>query len=600
MALSRTTRYSNSVQNTDEVTSSSFTPTNGSFLVAVYGGLCMGANHTESDISVSGGGLTWTKQVYEERLEGGWIAFVSIWTAHVGTGASMTVAAASSEAVDSYQGAYLTVTEYTGHELANPTGAFITGERTGTAGSWTLTLNRPPSANSEIIAGITLDNWATQADFIDTGTGWTAILDSTGPINGELYGHVQVRPAGSTSTDVLWDDAATNGGTFISIAAALEIREATDKHKLSPSWRDETQRIGWPSFPSVNSSGAVANTNPEGVLASLMAPVVVGKPFNTEIFSTYSGIHTVASAPCFSGGVVSPNGELHLVPYNSNLGQKITRTGTVSTYSLIYTTSAAYWGGVLAPNGDIHFIPYSASVGQKISANGAVSTYSLTYTTLAAYNGGVLAPNGDIHFVSFYASVGQKIAPDGTVSTYSLVYTANDTDYAGGVLAPNGDIHFVPCRATVGQKISVAGVVSTYSLIYTTNQGYWGGVIAPNGDIHFVPYSANRGQKIDRNGVVSTYSLIYTNTQAYRCGVLSPNGDIHFIPFAAEHVQKISADGIVSTYPHPTGGLYLAGVYFNNEIHFIRSGNTTPATKLLVPGSKNFNGIHLSPYLNKQ
>ena len=41
--------------------------------------------------------------------------------------------------------------------------------------------------------------------------------------------------------------------------------------------------------------------------------------------------------------------------------------GVVSTYSLVYTTAGAYFGGVLAPNGDIHFVPGNAVVGQKIS-----------------------------------------------------------------------------------------------------------------------------------------------------------------------------------------------------------------------------------------
>ena len=127
--------------------------------------------------------------------------------------------------------------------------------------------------------------------------------------------------------------------------------------------------------------------------------------------------------------------------------------GMVSTYSLVYTTSNAYYGGVLAPNGDIHFVPYRAVVGQKISASGVVSTYSLVYTTTSAYSGGVLAPNGDIHFVPYSAAVGQKISAAGVVSTYSLVYTTSNA-YNGGVLAPNGDIHFVPLSADRGQKIS--------------------------------------------------------------------------------------------------------------------------------------------------
>ena len=41
-------------------------------------------------------------------------------------------------------------------------------------------------------------------------------------------------------------------------------------HNISVSWRDETKRIGWPDFPTVNSSGAVANTNTEGLVASLI------------------------------------------------------------------------------------------------------------------------------------------------------------------------------------------------------------------------------------------------------------------------------------------------------------------------------------------
>jgi len=85
---------------------------------------------------------------------------------------------------------------------------------------------------------------------------------------------------------------------------------------------------------------------------------------------------------------------------------------TVSTYSLVYTRSGAYYGGVLSPNGDIHFIPLSATVGQKIDKDGVVSTYSLVYTRGSAYAGGVLSPNGDIHFIPHSASVGQKINVD--------------------------------------------------------------------------------------------------------------------------------------------------------------------------------------------
>jgi hypothetical protein len=98
-------------------------------------------------------------------------------------------------------------------------------------------------------------------------------------------------------------------------------------------------------------------------------------------------------------------GVVNGVPY-ANKGTN----GIVSTYSLVYTATDAYYGGVLAPNGDIHFVPRSANRGQKISASGVVSTYSLIYTTGSAYQGGVLTTNGDIHFVPFQAAVGQEIS----------------------------------------------------------------------------------------------------------------------------------------------------------------------------------------------
>ena len=55
---------------------------------------------------------------------------------------------------------------------------------------------------------------------------------------------------------------------------------------------------------------------------------------------------------------------------NRAFGQKVNYlTGVVSTYSLVYTLINSYYGGVLAPNGDIHFVPTNAVVGQKISTN---------------------------------------------------------------------------------------------------------------------------------------------------------------------------------------------------------------------------------------
>jgi hypothetical protein len=305
----------------------------------------------------------------------------------------------------------------------------------------------------------------------------------------------------------------------------------------------------------------------------------------------------------FQGGVLSPNGDIHFVPYSMSYGHKINYlTGVVSTYSLVYTRMNAYFGGVLDSNGDIHFVPLYAAVGQKISASGIVSTYSLVYTVAASkYIGGILAPNGDIHFVPYSAPVGQKISSAGVVSTYSLVYMSDDA-YAGGVLASNGDIHFVPLSANRGQKISAAGVVSTYSLVYTRPNAYIGGVLSPNGDIHFVPYLAPVGQKISAAGVVSTYSLVYTGS-AHQGGVLAPNGDIHFVPRMSGIGQKVDINGVVSTYTLAytgTSGYYVGGVLTpNGDIYFIPVDidvglkiSTSPA----IPFSL---AVCCSPFFNK-
>jgi len=350
-----------------------------------------------------------------------------------------------------------------------------------------------------------------------------------------------------------------------------------------------TDLSGWSTFQAALQSGVTGG-------------VTYGNNSTNGIVSTFSLVYTRSTA--YAGAVLSPNGDIHFVPYSGVRGQKInTGTGVVSTYSLVYT-AAPYNGGVLAPNGDIHFIPVNASVGQKISLSGVVSTYSLVYAATQAYRGGVLAPNGDIHFVPSRAARGQKVSADGVVSTYSLVYTAVAGAYFGGVLAPNGDIHFVPYVAAVGQKISAAGVVSTYSLVYTGS--YAGGVIASNGDVHFIPLGANRGQKVSPDGVVSTYSLVYTTTApgsgAYTGGVLAPNGDIHFIPQYATVGQKISAAGIVSTYTllDTTANGYLGGVLApNGDVYFVPYDSAIGQKISTNSGQPLGFGVCLSAFLNK-
>ena len=57
-----------------------------------------------------------------------------------------------------------------------------------------------------------------------------------------------------------------------------------------------------------------------------------------------------------------------MIPYSAAVGQKISASGVVSTYSI---PQNLYAGGILTPNGEIHFMPAGASCGTKLSFTGA-------------------------------------------------------------------------------------------------------------------------------------------------------------------------------------------------------------------------------------
>ena len=324
-----------------------------------------------------------------------------------------------------------------------------------------------------------------------------------------------------------------------------------------------------------------------------------GSLFSNPIVSTYSLVYTIGGA--YSGGVLGADGSIHFIPSTATVGQKISPSGVVSTYSLVYTNAGgAYCGGVLAADGSIHMMRYNATVGQKISALGVVSTYSLVYTAGNCY-GGVLGSDGSI-YITPGDPIGQKISASGVVSTYSLIYT-NGAGSTGTILGADGSIYMI--GLPVGQKISSSGIVSTFVSQYPT-AGY-GGVIGADGSIYVVPWGGlSYGVKISKSDVMSTYSLIYTTSAAgYYGGVLGPDGSVYFVPYCAPVGQRISMAGIVSTYSliYTTGGgipAFLGGVLgLDGAIHFVP--NYSPVGQKIqlgqnIPWSP---AMCMSPYFNK-
>ena len=373
----------------------------------------------------------------------------------------------------------------------------------------------------------------------------------------------------------------------------------------------------------LNNDGKLTTTKWDNFEIMLRKSVMGGSVFSQPIVSTYSTFGDYNNF--YRGGVLDINGDIHFVPFTATVGQKVSSSGIVSTYSLVYSVSSGFLfhGGVLSPTGEIHFIPFESNIGQKVSSSGVVSTYSLIYTGMTSgeqkYAGGVVDSNGYIHFVPYRAMVGQKVSPSGVVSTYNLIYTYSGLygAYNGGVLAPNGDIHFVPDDSSVGQKINTDSVVSTYLLPETNGRlpgfGYSGGVISPNGDIYFLGNRSN-DVKLSKDGTFTT--LTYPVTYRSTSGVLAPDGNIYIHHYIYEEIHQPiisycrrinTSNDTVSTFLLIDFGLsagtppFYGGILTpTGDIHFIPCINNSIGLKIstmpAIPFSKT---ICQSPFFNK-
>jgi hypothetical protein len=377
----------------------------------------------------------------------------------------------------------------------------------------------------------------------------------------------------------------------------------SNEYRISQNWVNEVLDFGHGSLFTENEQ----STNWSKFQRFLIQSANAGQVFSTPITYTYSLVYTTTGA--YYGGVLSQSGDIHFIPHNATVGQEVNFSGSIATYSLVYTGANAYAGGTLTANGDIRFAPFSANNantnnhGQRLISSGPVTTINFPERpNTARFTGAVSSPSGAIHFIPRSANVAVRLNPRTfTAVPYTLVYTAVDAYYSG-VLDSNGHVHYVPHSAAVGQKVAANGSVTTYQLQYTTASAYAGGVITTNGDIHFVPHNANRGQKVSANGTVSTYNLAYTTTGAYAGGVLAPNGDIHFIPHNAVVGQRVLANGSVGTYSvaYTTSGAYIGGVLTPSGDIYLVPHSAAVGQVIVTGATKPFDiGVCCSSFLNK-
>ena len=211
------------------ITTGSFTPANGSLLVAIGGAAVAGAE-TPGDYSASfgitdssaGGPLTWTPRanVGNTGSEGGQMR---VWTAPVVTGVSMTVTLSTPVGNDMNR-MLVSVIQVTGYDTVTPVGVTGTDAAIATDGADSVTLSGSPAATSLIIGGRAAGTPGTGTILASPDTGHTELHDLNITDNTGLQ--TQQRDAGSTSTAFSWADVA-NGTTTIAngVGLAIEIKE---------------------------------------------------------------------------------------------------------------------------------------------------------------------------------------------------------------------------------------------------------------------------------------------------------------------------------------------------------------------------------------
>ena len=107
-----------------------------------------------------------------------------------------------------------------------------------------------------------------------------------------------------------------------------------------------------------------------------MATYAVG----TAVFSAL--VMTLTSFEKYLGGVLAPNGQVIMVPHDSNsIGILDPVTGAFSALDIsrVISHDYKYSGGLLAPNGHIYFVPCNAdSIGDFDPATGSFSALDIS------------------------------------------------------------------------------------------------------------------------------------------------------------------------------------------------------------------------------
>lgn len=202
--------------------SNSITTVNNSLLVVMVVASLTTATATnfENNLTVSGGGLTYTARAHDRAVyESAFTFGVRIWTAPVTTGATFNLDV-DAGALESY--AYkVYVAYYTGHDTGSPVGATAAFSEAPVSGGLSGSLSGSPATTSDVIA--LLGCLVGASGDVNVGSGWTELIDPAYTADSFMEWQTQ-RRSGSTSTTVEWAgiSTASDGAHMV----AIEVKEA--------------------------------------------------------------------------------------------------------------------------------------------------------------------------------------------------------------------------------------------------------------------------------------------------------------------------------------------------------------------------------------
>lgn len=241
---------------TGPFTTASFTPASNSLLVVLVGACYSGTSNNPANITMSGGGLNWTRQLAVSRANGN-ESGLQVWAAEVGTAAPMTLTL--DEGSDSVYVYFAQVRNYASYNASSKFGGSVTSmtlsEPTGA-----LTLSAAPAASSEIIAARFHNAAGFGVTSATPGAGWRELGDQY-PFVGVCGLEGQMR-GGSTSRQVAWTDVNdAHLGAEELIGLAIEVKAGTTSGNRPPAIVTPQTQI---SSLGATVSLAISASDPDG------------------------------------------------------------------------------------------------------------------------------------------------------------------------------------------------------------------------------------------------------------------------------------------------------------------------------------------------